>query len=194
MKLLRTIRLDPSDTFVFAKAAEAGEWAVPGSFMFISDRSLDVDLEEMGPKQRAAFRSGFLGVTSFGWSTLAIVSPITDAEREALITDFATALMRELGAPDIATARAAAAEEIAFSASLCDHAENTLIAVHRSVEEGELKERFRTLRPRAEALGPDAPKGGFRAFDFFEVADDDESVEQVDLAALMRGKTEGEAR
>ena len=194
MKLLRTIRLDPSDTFVFAKAAEAGEWAVPGSFMFISDRSLDVDLEEMAPKQRAAFRSGFLGVTSFGWSTLAIVSPITDAEREALITDFATALMRELGAPDIATARAAAAEEIAFSASLCDHAENTLIAVHRSVEEGELKERFRTLRPRAEALGPDAPKGGFRAFDFFEVADDDESVEQVDLAALMRGKTEGEAR
>ena len=28
MKLLRTIRLDPSDTFVFDPPAEAGEWAV----------------------------------------------------------------------------------------------------------------------------------------------------------------------
>jgi hypothetical protein len=189
VKLLRTIRLDPSDTFVFAKAAEAGEWAVPGSFMFISDRSLETEIEAMGPKQRSAFRSGFLGVTSFGWSTLAIVTLITEAEHAALLTEFATALMRELGAPDIATACAAAAEEIAFAASLCDHPENTLIAVHRSVEDGELRERFRTLRPRAEALGPDAPKGGFRAFDFFEVAEgDDEIVEDVDLAALMKAK------
>lgn len=190
MKLLRTIRLDPSDTFVFAKAAEAGEWAVPGSFMF-----MDADIEAMGPKERAAFRSGFLGIGSFGWSTLAIITPIAEAEHEALVTDFATALMRELGAPDVATARAAAAEEIAFAASLCDHAVNTLIAVHRSFEDGEVKERFRTLRPRAEALGPDAPKGGFRAFDFFEVADDDDEVtEQVDLAALMRAKATGVAQ
>ena len=34
MKLLRTIRLDPSDTFVFDRAAEPGEWAVSGAFMF----------------------------------------------------------------------------------------------------------------------------------------------------------------
>ncbi len=34
MKLLRTIRLDPSDTFVFERAAEPGEWAVSGAFMF----------------------------------------------------------------------------------------------------------------------------------------------------------------
>src|SRR5215213_3233541 len=34
MKLLRTIRLDPSDTFVFDQAAEPGEWAVTGAFMF----------------------------------------------------------------------------------------------------------------------------------------------------------------
>lgn len=184
MKLLRTIRLDPSDTFVFSKAAEAGEWAVPGSFMFM-DADIEVRMEAMSPKDRAAFRSGFLGVASFGWSTLAIVSPVTEAESEALLTDFATALMRELGAPDIATARAAAAEEIAFAASLCDHPENTLVALHRSLEDGEVRERFRTLRPRAEALGPDAPKGGFRAFDFFEVDDDDEIVEQIDLTALI---------
>src|SRR5262245_3275662 len=34
VKLLRTIRLDPSDTFVFDKAAEPGEWAVSGGFAF----------------------------------------------------------------------------------------------------------------------------------------------------------------
>ena len=34
MKLLRTIRLDPSDTFVFERAAEPGEWAVSGAFAF----------------------------------------------------------------------------------------------------------------------------------------------------------------
>ena len=34
MKLLRTLRLDRSDTFVFAEVAPSGEWAVPGGFMF----------------------------------------------------------------------------------------------------------------------------------------------------------------
>ena len=184
LKLLRTIRLDPSDTFVFASAAEPGEWAVPGSFMF-----MDADIEALGPKERSAFRSGFLGVGSFGWSTLAIVTPVAPEEREAVVMAFAKALMRELGAPDLAQARAAAEEEIAFSASLCDHPEQTLVALHRSVEDGELKERFRTLMPRAEALGPDAPRSGFRAFDFFEVeGEEDDIVEKVDLLAMMKDK------
>ena len=34
MKLLRTIALDPSDTFVFDTAAEPGDWAVSGAFRF----------------------------------------------------------------------------------------------------------------------------------------------------------------
>ena len=37
MKLLRTIRLDPSDTFIFERVAEPGEWAVSGSFVFSDD-------------------------------------------------------------------------------------------------------------------------------------------------------------
>ena len=37
VKLLRTIRLDPSDTFVFERAAEPGEWAVSGAFVFWND-------------------------------------------------------------------------------------------------------------------------------------------------------------
>ena len=34
LKLMRVLRLDPSDTFVFPRAAEPGEWAVAGSFLF----------------------------------------------------------------------------------------------------------------------------------------------------------------
>jgi hypothetical protein len=61
----RTIRLDPSDTFVFESAAEPGEWAVTGAFMFADD-----DPGTLEGKARAAFRAGFLGVQSLGWSTL----------------------------------------------------------------------------------------------------------------------------
>ena len=68
MKLLRTIRLDPSDTFVFERAAEPGEWAVSGAFMFA-----EADLGALEGKPRAAFRGGLLGVRSLGWSTLAQV-------------------------------------------------------------------------------------------------------------------------
>ena len=57
MKLLRTIRLDPSDTFVFERAAEPGEWAVSGAFAFA-----DIDAAKLEGKARAAFRSGFLGM------------------------------------------------------------------------------------------------------------------------------------
>ena len=65
MKLLRTIRLDPSDTFVFETPAEPGEWAVSGAFAF-----WDRDPEMLSGKARTAFRSGFLGVESLGRSTL----------------------------------------------------------------------------------------------------------------------------
>src|SRR5450432_810344 len=80
VKLPRTIRLDPSDTFVFERAAEAGEWAVSGAFVFY-----DCDISALGQKQRVALRSGLLGIESLGWSTLAIVTEISEAERQAVI-------------------------------------------------------------------------------------------------------------
>ena len=82
MKLLRTIRLDPSDTFVFERAAEPGEWAVSGAFMFA-----DADPEALDGKPRAAFRGGFLGVPSFGWSTLVQIVEASDEDRAAVVGD-----------------------------------------------------------------------------------------------------------
>ena len=76
MKLLRTIRLDPSDTFVFERAADPGEWAVSGAFMFAH-----ADPDALDGKSRAAFRGGFLGVASLGWSTLVQIVEASDADQ-----------------------------------------------------------------------------------------------------------------
>ncbi|MDR7037924.1 hypothetical protein J2X36_002677 [Methylobacterium sp. BE186] len=178
IKLPRTLRLDPSDTFVFAHPAEPGEWAVTGSFLFF-----DADPEALPPKERAAFRSGFLGVTSFGFSTLVVVSEASEAEREAAVAALARHIREKLGAPSEAAARAAAEEEIAVAASLCGPAIGTVIALNRSVEGGELKERFRTLQRREGVPGADRLHAHSRAFTFVET--DDEPEESVDLVRLM---------
>jgi hypothetical protein len=172
MKLLRTIRLDPSDTFVFEHAAEPGEWAVSGAFMFA-----DADPAVLEGKARAAFRSGFLGVHSLGWSTLAQVVEASDTDRESVIDALARQFVAQLGAPDQEAARAAAIEEVAFAASLCDRPHDTLIAVHRSVEDGAIREAFRSLHARGE-------RKPMRAFAFLDVEGEEEPAEEVDLLRL----------
>jgi hypothetical protein len=175
VKLLRTIRLDPSDGFVFARAADPGEWAVPGAFMF-----WDQDLAAIEGKARAAFRSGFLGVQSFGWSTLVQIVHADGTDRAAAIETLANRLVEHLGAPNLADARAAAEQEVAFAASLCEHPTDTLVAVHRTVEDGEIREAFRTLLPRGE-------RKPMRAFTFLEVEGEDEPGEAMDLTKLAQG-------
>ena len=180
MKLLRTIRLDPSDTFVFDRAAEPGEWAVSGAFMFA-----DVDPDALDGKARAAFRSGFLGVASFGWSTLVQIVEASDADRAALVDTLARQLEQQLGAPDAAAARAAAEEEVAFAASLCDQPRDTLIAVRRSCEGGTFREAFRTLRSRGE-------RKPMRAFSLVEVEGEGEDQEAggevIDIVELVKNR------
>ena len=181
LKLPRTIRLDPSDTFVFERAAEPGEWAVSGAFAFWNR-----DPANLGQKQRVALRSGFLGIDSLGWSTLAIVTEATDMDKQAMVERLAGQLLDKFGAPDLAAARIAAEEEVAFAASLCDHASGTLLAVHRGVENGEIRERFRTLKPREAAAGADRLHAHARAFTFHEVEGDIEPAEEVDLPGLIK--------
>jgi hypothetical protein len=180
MKLLRTIRLDPSDTFVFERAAEPGEWAVTGAFMFA-----DADPAGLEGKARAAFRAGFLGVATFGWSTLVQIVEAGDDDRLAAIGTLAKRLVAEFGAPSLADATAAAEEEFAFAASLCNHPLDTLVALHRASDGSEIRETFRTLRPK------DGPRP-LRAFAFLDVEGEDEPAERVDLAA-MADKKGGEA-
>ena len=138
MKLLRTIRLDPSDTFVFDHAAEPGEWAVTGTFMFA-----EADLAALEGKARTAFRAGFLGTASLGWSTLVQIVEAGEDDHRAAV--------------------------------------DTLIAMHRTHDGGEIRETFRTLRPK------DGPKP-LRAFSFLDVEGDDEPAERVDLAAMAKNE------
>jgi Family of unknown function (DUF6505) len=180
LKFPRTIRLDPSDTFVFERAAEPGEWAVSGAFVFWNQ-----DPAGLGQKQRVALRSGFLGIDSLGWSTLAVVTEASDAERQAMVERLAGQLLEKFGAPDFEAARLAAEEEIAFAASLCDHPPQTLLAVQRSVEDGEIRERFRTLKPREATGGADPLHAHAPAFTYHEVEDGTEPGEEVDLVGLM---------
>jgi len=181
LKLPRTIRLDPSDTFVFERAAVPGEWAVSGAFAFWNQ-----DPATLGQKQRVALRSGFLGIDSLGWSTLAVVTEATEADRQAMVERLAAQLLDKFGAPDLKAARLAAEEEVAFAASLCDHAPQTLLAVQRSVENGEIRERFRTLKPRQAAADTDRLHAHARAFTFHEVEGETEPVEEVDLLGMIK--------
>ncbi len=180
LKFPRTIRLDPSDTFVFERAAEPGEWAVSGAFVFWNQ-----DPAGLGQKQRVALRSGFLGIDSLGWSTLAIVTEASAAERQAMVERLAGQFLAKFGAPDFEAALLAAEEEIAFAASLCDHPPQTLVAVQRTVEDGEIRERFRTLKPREAAGDADRLHAHARAFTYHEVEDGTEPGEEVDLVGLM---------
>jgi len=180
LKLPRTIRLDPSDTFVFERAAEPGEWAVSGAFVFWNR-----DPSSLGQKQRVALRSGFLGIDSLGWSTLTIVTDATEADRQAMVECLSEQLLEKFGAPDLEAARGAAEEEVAFAASLCDHPAQTLLAVQRSIENGEIRERFRTLKPREAAADADRLHAHASAFTFHEVEGDDEPAEEVDLLGLI---------
>jgi hypothetical protein len=174
MKLLRTIRLDASDTFVFENAAEPGEWAVSGAFAFWNR-----DAASLEGKARSAFRSGFLGVSTLGWSTLVQIVAANDEDRREVVDTLARQLVSKFGAPTIDRALAAAEEEVAFAESLCSQPQDTLVAVHRAFEDGAVKESFRTLRPRS------GPKPA-RAFSFFEVEGEPEQPgEQVDLIAMV---------
>jgi hypothetical protein len=179
--MLRTLRLDPSDTLIFPHAAEPGEWAVPGGFQFWDDAP-----ESLAGKHQQAFRGGFLGLSSFGWSTLVEVAEIAAEARAAALEALATHIQAEHGAPNLEAARAAAAEELAFAESLCDQPPGTVFALHRSHDEsGEIREAFRTLHRR------ETPHHDFGALPVFAIAqvEEDGPPDSPDLTALIKART-----
>jgi hypothetical protein len=182
LKLPRTIRLDPSDTLVFERPAEPGEWAVTGSFLF-----WDTDVAALTGKARAAFRAGFLGVHSLGFSTLVVVTEAQPQERDAAVAALASHIHDKFGAPDWQAACAAAREEVDFASSLCQHDVNTILAMHRTVKGREIREQFRALS-RREASPGDRLHAHARAFEFIEVEDEPARDERIDLIGLAERK------
>ena len=144
MKFLRTIRLDDSDLQTYEHAAEPGEWAVPGSFAF-----LDMDAESMEGKTLQAFRHGFLGTQSFGWSTLVEIAEITEDEYQGVVDRLAAHLMSNYGAPHIAAALPVAGDEADYAATICEYNLHTLLAIEREFGEEGIEESLKVIRPNA---------------------------------------------
>lgn len=148
MHLAQVIRLDESDDLVFETTAEAGEWAVPGTFAFSN-----WDESDLQGKARQAFAHGLLGLSSFGRATVVSVTPITQAERDALVVTLAQHFVDAWGAPDVASATPAAEEEIAHMQALCsEHPQNTLIVITREFSDQGVRERFRLIPPQNAPL------------------------------------------
>ena len=148
MRYPKAIRLDESDAHVFERAAEPGECVVVGSFVFADDEP-----EAIAGKRRQAFRNGFLGIGSFGWSTLAVVAEIDEATFDAAVERLADRLEATFGAPSRAAAVAAAREEAGFAASLCNWPVNTVIALDREFGEGGYRRAFSDGRKARRRIG-----------------------------------------
>ena len=105
------------------------------------------------------------------------------AAREEALGAMAAHILSEYGAPDLAAARAAAAEELAFAETLCDQPAGTVLALHRTIDEGAQREACRTLHRR------EAPHRDFGALPVFAIApvEEDGPPERPDLAALLKG-------
>lgn len=141
MKLLRTVRLDSSDTKVYARAAEPGEWAVPGAFRFAG-----IDPATLDKKARQAFKSAWLGLDGFGDATIVEAIEASDEQYEACVRQLAAHFVEFYGAPDILAAAHAAREELAYASSLAAHPNHTLLILEREpAEGGGVSERVRNV-------------------------------------------------
>jgi Family of unknown function (DUF6505) len=140
MQFLRSIRLDASDTRVFHRPAGPGEWSVPGSFAL-----LDFDPHNRDPKLRESFRHGFVGIPSFGYTSLVSVADISPAELAGLIECITDHLCTCCGAPTRSAARNAAEEEVGFTLEIAAHPVGTLITVERELTDEGIGEAFRTV-------------------------------------------------
>ena len=148
MKLARTIHFDESDKNVFAVHAATGEFAISGGFEFSNWTE-----DQLTGKARQAFANGWLGLDSFGRATFVAVTKVEPAEIETLTEALAAYFVQHFGAPDMASALAVAAEEIAYMVDLCeDHAPNTLLVVSRELTAAGVREQFRHISPRDAEL------------------------------------------
>lgn len=167
MKFLRVARLDDSDERVYSPAAQAGELAVTGTFVFSFS---DDDPERLTGKQRQAYRTGFLGLDSFGWSTVVIIADVTEAEYKGAIESLARHFVSAFGAPSLQDALPVARQEIEYAAGLCEHEVGTLLALERHADEDGVHEAIRRVQQRpAEPERPDwnEHSGEIRIWDMF---------------------------
>ncbi|MBL4647228.1 MAG: hypothetical protein JKY99_12315 [Rhizobiales bacterium] len=144
MKFARTIQFDISDQNIFECTADLDEWAISGAFEF-SNWTTD----NLTGKARQAFANGWMGIESFGRSTLVAVTAISEREYEDAINRLSAHFVQAYGAPSLEAARGPATEEINHMRQMCeDHEDNTLMVVERELVETGVKESFRIIKPQ----------------------------------------------
>ena len=154
MRLARSIRFDESDSNVFDRAAEAGEWCISGAFAFS-----DFTEADLTGKPRQAFRNGWLSLESFGRTTFVATAEIEPSEVDAMTMALAAHFVADWGAPDLEAALPVAEEEMRHMLDLCEeHDPNTLLVVERTLRPDGIHEAFRTIKPAeasvVDVLGP----------------------------------------
>lgn len=127
-KLLQAVRLDDSDSALFTEfgAAAAGTWLVSGGYAMC-------DLAN-GGHDRPGCRcdQAFLALASRERCTIAEVVSLPAEAFEGLIDVLAWHLLKVWGAPDFERARAAAEDEITYTAELAEpFAEGLWLTVQR---------------------------------------------------------------
>ena len=146
MKFAKTIRFDKSDLNIFPLASEEGELAIVGTFNFYNLKQ-----DDLKGKVKQAFSNGFMGCTTFGYSTLVSLVNIKEKELQQLKINLGKFLIDNFGAPSREIAEGAANEEINFMLDLCkNHEIGSLMSLSRTWENDGIKEKFRNL-PKADS-------------------------------------------
>lgn len=115
-----------------------------GAFYFLDD-----DETTLVGKREQAFRSGFLGVGSFGFTSLVQIAHADDDEVQEAIDRLAHHLLKHFGAPHLAAALPAAAAEIDDASQACEHSAGTLLAIERDAGSAGIIERLKIFTPTA---------------------------------------------
>ena len=146
MKFAKTIRFDKSDLNVFENASEEAEWAISGAFEFSNDLN-----ENLTGKRKQSFANGFLGLDTFGRSTLVSIVSIDESKKSLILDKLANYFIEKYGAPNLHEAKKVAKEEINFMIDICENHEiGSLMAVSRTLEDDGIHEKSRRL-PKGDA-------------------------------------------
>lgn len=116
MKFLKAVRLDSSDTLLFAQegAAQDGEWLVSGGYAVCDPTGAT------HRRPNCHCLTSFIGAVSHGRCSIAEIVEIDIVEYHDVIERLVRHFMDGLGAPTLEAARAVAEEEAAYTADLCE--------------------------------------------------------------------------
>lgn len=143
MKFLKAVRLDDSDARILAGeggAAEDGEWVVSGGYAVC-------DLAQGHRTPRCHCDTTFIAAGARRRCTIAEVAEIDEASYEQVKHSLARHFLEELGAPTPDAARAAAADECAYTADLAGgFTAEVWITVKREPTEDGVGERYSVFK------------------------------------------------